>query len=57
MPSTNVLMNINKEVDLMPSENTQKAFDADKAETFSEKLLTAARNPQSETFQIVIDRI
>jgi len=34
-------MNTNKEVDLMPSENTQKAFDSDKAEKFSEKLLTA----------------
>jgi hypothetical protein len=31
----------NKEVELMPSENIPKAFDADKAEAFSEKLLTA----------------
>jgi ubiquinone/menaquinone biosynthesis C-methylase UbiE len=35
------LMDANKEVELMPLENNQKAFDADKAEAFSEKLLTA----------------
>jgi ubiquinone/menaquinone biosynthesis C-methylase UbiE len=35
------LMDTNKEVELMPLENNQKAFDADKAESFSEKLLTA----------------
>jgi hypothetical protein len=34
-------MNTNKEVELMPSENNQTAYDADKAESFSEKLLTA----------------
>ena len=38
IPSANVVMNTNKEVDIVPSENNQKAFDADKAETFSEKL-------------------
>ena len=31
----------NKEVELMPSENIPKAFDADKAEAFSTKLLMA----------------
>jgi hypothetical protein len=41
IPSANVLMNTNKEVDLVPSENNQKVFDADKAEAFSEKLLAA----------------
>jgi len=35
------LMNTNMEVDIMSSENNQTAFDADKAEAFSEKLLTA----------------
>ncbi len=35
------LMDTNKEVNLVTSENNQKAFDADKAEAFSEKLLTA----------------
>ena len=34
-------MDTNKEVNFMTSENSQKAFDADKAEAFSEKLLTA----------------
>jgi hypothetical protein len=33
-------MDTNKEVNLVTSENNQKAFDADKAEAFSEKLLT-----------------
>jgi hypothetical protein len=38
IPSANVVMNTNKEVDIVSSENNQKAFDADKAKTFSEKL-------------------
>ena len=35
------LMDTNQEVNLVTPENNQKAFDADKAEAFSEKLLTA----------------
>jgi hypothetical protein len=35
------LMETNKEVNLMTSEDNQKALDAEKAEAFSEKLLTA----------------
>jgi hypothetical protein len=35
------LTDTNKKANLVTSENNQKAFDADKAEVFSEKLLTA----------------